>query len=350
MYPRETKSVMRIPKKTTYQMAKISSLTPRIIFLRTAWMNFYEGVTEHDIPKNGGAYVDTNKDGGEVYNFKKINGKYYGYAGIQKGGRISLKNLGLRGDSTEMEDVLVVFFATNPETGGKYIVGWYKNATLFSNPEMQSIRGRGNWKNYLAVCKAEDGCLIETDKRTFEVKGPGQNNIWYPKKKLSRPEFKALIRYLNNPAIGIRKKKKSNSRGGKWQQDSELRKKIELAAMATVREYFESRGFLISDVHKENNGWDLVAENGSKKLLLEVKGTQAAFAGVRITPNEYKQMKSQKGNYRLCVVSYALDEALRKTIIFYHNGKDWVDQHEQKLVFREEIFATVSLESTEYTI
>ena len=330
-------------------MVKITRSTP-IIFLRTAWMNFYEGVTEFDIPKNGGAYVDKNKDGGEVYNFKKINGKYYGFAGIQKGRKINLKNLGIKGESTEIENVLVVFFATNPITSGKYIVGWYKNAILYSSPDKQSIRGRGNWKNYLAVCETEDGRLIDPDKRTFEVKGPGQSNIWYPAKSKSDSELKALYRYLNKPDVGIRNKKKNITKGGGWQPDPELRKKIEWSAMTSVRSYFESRGFYVTDVHKDNRGWDLEAENGTKKLFLEVKGTQTAFAGVRITPNEYKQMKEKKSNYRLCVVSHALDDKRRKNIIFYHNGKDWIDQNEQKLVFREEVFATVSPQSTEYTL
>ena len=44
----------------------------RILFCNIAWMEKYKGVTDDDIPVNGGSYVDTTKDAHEAYNFDSV--------------------------------------------------------------------------------------------------------------------------------------------------------------------------------------------------------------------------------------------------------------------------------------
>ena len=54
-------------------MANIS----KILFLNTAWMEFYQGLN-NDIMHGGGKNVETYGWGGEMFNFQKFRSKYYG--------------------------------------------------------------------------------------------------------------------------------------------------------------------------------------------------------------------------------------------------------------------------------
>ena len=94
------------------------------------WMKHYQGQTPSDRIFNGGSYVQENKTGGEVRNFKPVNGRCYGYVRTQNGGPINMKRLGARADADYADDVTVVFTATPPE-GGNRVVGWYRNARVW---------------------------------------------------------------------------------------------------------------------------------------------------------------------------------------------------------------------------
>ena len=79
------------------------------IFLRIAWMKSYKGVTKQDIPTGAGTHVKINKDGGEVCNFLPINGKFLGYARIQKERSLRLERLGAKKDASSITDITIVF-------------------------------------------------------------------------------------------------------------------------------------------------------------------------------------------------------------------------------------------------
>lgn len=88
----------------------------------------------------------------------------------------------------------------------------------------------------------------------------------------------------------------------------EVRTKIEKAAIQVVVSLYQSRGYKIKDVQKDNKGWDLEASIGSNKLLLEVKGQGNHAPYIRISRNEYEKMLQNKDIYRLCVVINSLSE------------------------------------------
>src|SRR5665213_885610 len=152
---------------------------PRFIFLRIAWMKYYRGVTENDIPTGAGWYVTENSDGGEVYNFLPIRDKYYGYARIQMGRGLRLERLGASLNDHSIDDVTIIFFGRNPQTGGQYIIGWYTRAILYRRMQELDNERRGNQPHYLAETKS--AYLVSEDDRIFEVPddGPGQTNAWY---------------------------------------------------------------------------------------------------------------------------------------------------------------------------
>lgn len=295
-----------------------------IIFLRTAWMKHYQGVSEDDIPSGAGSVVEEFKDGGEVYNFLKIKGNYYGYSHMQGGRNRNINRLGAKNSDDYITGVTVVFFAKNPETAGQYIVGWYKDATLYRKLQYARGNARKEHPEYCSVTTVENGTLIPADDRIFEIPddGPGQTNAWYVMEYSNQKYLNEVWKYLEDPNKWILRRPKRKP-GSAYQQDAELRKKIELAAMKKVSEWFSLRGYQIDEVDKENLGWDMEASKGNQTLLLEIKGLRNSLKMVELTPNEYKNSKTNRKHYRICIVSNALSEAGQTLDIFFYANNRW---------------------------
>jgi len=287
-------------------------------------MKHYRGVTEDDIPKGAGSYVKENEDGGEVLNFYPVRGSYYGYARVSRGRSLDLGHFGANEEEEFMDNITIILFARNPETGGQFIVGWYKKARLF-----RSVQLTNNLEfNFKTAVK--NGFLVPHTDRTFLVEGPGQTNVWYPKYYMNAQYFKKLESYINNPeGFKTKRGKKKRGRSG-WQMDAEKRKKVEIAAMDAVAQYFEDRNYEVVYREKENLGWDLEAYLGTQTLLLEVKGLSNDFSCVEFTPNEYKHSKSKKKNYRICVLDNALNKN-KKLHIFYWENEGWISNDNDTL-------------------
>lgn len=295
----------------------------RYIFLRTAWMEHYKGVKKNDIPIGAGSYVTENADGGEVYNFQPLRGKYYGYARIQKGRGLRLTRLGASTGDELIEDITVVLFGRNPETGGQRIIGWYEHATLYRDTQRLQNNKRNNHPWYVATAEVDNAYLVPEDNRLFPVpdNGPGQSNAWYVEEYDDRNYLREVQKYISNPEGYIFRKRK---KGGGWQKDAALRQKIEWAAMETVADYFESRNYRVEYRHKENLGWDLEASLGRQTLLLEVKGLSGDLMFVDFTPNEYENCY-RNSHYRICIVSNALNKNL-KLDIFFREKQIWTNK------------------------
>jgi len=311
-----------------------------LFFVRIAWMNHYQGVN-NDIPKGAGSYVRDNQNGGEVYNFKEINGKHFGYSRNQSGRSYDLTKVGANKKEDTVGGLTVVFFATHPIYGGQYIVGWYKNATIYKNTKELKVKGRGNENNFSFECKKRDAHLIPTSDRILLVpKGPGQSNVWYPKMdKIEHSSFvKKILKYIENPKDNVLVSKALER---PYQPDIEKRKKVELAGMDMTWSYYENLGFNIVDVSKENKGWDLEAIKGNKIFLIEVKGLSSGLNTIELTPNEYKN--STRKNFILSIVFNALDE--NKTIEIFEFKEDENVWFSDKSVLKicERISATLIL-------
>ena len=299
-----------------------------IIFLRTAWMINYQGVTKNDIPNGAGSYVTDNKDGGEVVNFLPVDGKYYGYARIRKGNDLRIQRLGASNTDEYIDNVTVVFIATNPNIGGQYVVGWYDNARLFRSVQnLPTVKDRKGHPDYNTVTSKANGTLLPVHLRKFEMPadGPGQTNAWYVSEYRNANAFlKKFYEFKKNPA-GYKSKTGGGRKGGAgWQLDAEKRKRIEVAAMDATAEYFEQKGFDITYVHNEKLGWDMEVRKGKALLLLEVKGSSLPLASVLLTANEY-QHSGSRTNYRICILENALDKPKARLHICKGsaNGKIW---------------------------
>lgn len=308
----------------------------KIIFLRTAWMAHYKGVTKSDIPKGAGSYVSKNKTGGEVENFKSFGGKFYGYCRNAKGRNFNINRIGAEDGAAFMDDVTVILFATNPVTGGQFVVGWYLNARLYRAYQKKKIGGTE--RMFICETKSTNGNVIPVAKRIFKMPnssdgGPGQTNLWYiDNYSKSRSFLKALTNYIEDPdAYYVSKMDKSPR-----QPDVKKRLEVEWAAMEATMKYWELRGYHTADVSKKNYGWDIEAklEDGAKRLLLEVKGLSGDLNSLELTPNEYKQ--SKRANFRLCVLPNALD-VQNELLVFEYNKKEkyWISDSDTTLKVKE---------------
>ncbi len=124
----------------------------RILFCNIAYMKHYKGITEDDIPMNGGSYIETESDAGEKYNFLPGSDGYLrGFAepGFTKGGFKGGKQKQIRieriDDSAKGKDYLnnvtVIMCAYSPELQKTVIVGYYERATVYRSVIKEQFKG-----------------------------------------------------------------------------------------------------------------------------------------------------------------------------------------------------------------
>lgn len=302
-------------------------MTAPLVVLRTGYMERYDGP---DTISGGGAYVDENGVGGEVFNFKPSRGKCYGYAMSRHFAGINLRFIDgaqnwSKGD--ELSGVDVVFIARRPG-GGQVVVGWYRNATVF-HQQYRVRRGtipgmNDSARRFVCVADAASVRLLPEDDRIFEVpyapngfRGfPGQSNVWYPSQHDDKSDVKAFVRKLLKYMGGMSGVElpedethgtnagRKQGRGGK--PDHAHNALVEQAAVNATWAHYERKGFTLKSVEEENLGWDLEANQGRQSLRVEVKGVSGTDIYFELTPNEYAKLKEHAAQYRVCVVCEAL--------------------------------------------
>lgn len=183
----------------------------KILFCNIAWMKKYRGVTDHDIPVNGGSYIDETRDAHEAYNFDSVvfdddNDKVpycLGFFETKSTNRESRNQLhiekidkNLDKNIEEINDVLVVWCAKADTNDFTSVIGWYKNATIYRY--YQEIEfSSGFIQEYNVMAKQEDCVLLPVNIRSRKVmwwvprvakkNGPsygfGQANVWFANEK-----------------------------------------------------------------------------------------------------------------------------------------------------------------------
>ena len=274
------------------------------MFANIGWMINYQGNTSTDHIKGAGSYIDADKH--EVYNFKKVNGYYYGY--VQPAiDTINLKRIDEKCSGDVLDDVLVVWMSPFEGTKSRRIIGWYENATVYRYIQPDLKRNRSGYGYYIKA-RSKDCVLLPVIERTFKVPKvtnfSGQRNVWYPKQTI--PAVKAYINKVLNYITSYSGGSKLKS-GKSAKVDPKARKEAEKKAVKYVTTHFKSLGYTVTSVEQENKGWDLEAVQDGLILLLEVKGLAGNSISIHITQNEFEMMKSHKNNYFLCVVTNAVE-------------------------------------------
>ena len=246
-----------------------------IIVFHTAWMAKYDG-DRASLSAGGFKFAAEHGYGHEMYNFRNINGYYYGYVPPTGDLRFE-KHFNVPKSAEKLEGATVVWTAPHPE-GGRAVVGVWRDATIYRHvqePFGQAARRRkidGETASYSCMAEAKTCVLLPPDARPIFVPSrqarhgeswPGQQKVFYPK-----PKSQALDRLskilqdidLRGSSEGkaSRGRKRKIGRSG-WQTDLEKRRRIEIAAVKAVGFQLERLGFTVQSVEKDNVGYDLVA-------------------------------------------------------------------------------------------
>lgn len=288
----------------------------KYLFCNTGWMESYRGNRKSDQISGGGSYVTEEGMGHEVCNFYSHKGNVYGYVQPARGQRSasagsikleSIVNGNASRDDMFVDGVLVIWTAKRPE-GGTVVVGWYKSATVFREYQQfeatPALHIQNGLEGYRIRARSEDAKLLSVDERTIQIPRQtqgsiGQSNVWYGNSEIGRGialEVEAL-------AKGKRKQRKIKIARN---TDPEHNSNVEKAAVKLAWEYYESLGYSLVSVEKDNVGWDLEASQNKTKLRIEVKGLSGKSPNIELSPNEYKAWSENHHCYRLAVVTAAL--------------------------------------------
>lgn len=179
-------------------------------------MNRYEGLKgKPDRIVGGGRYVAENKVGGEVCNFLIADDGYvYGHVEtIKKDSdrEIRLESFGGTGDSASGIDV--VWTATHPEEGGRRVVGWYRDATVFRkrenfsrSPSKQHVRDCLD--SYRIRALAKNVRRLDLDERRL-VMGRGRgwmgHTPWWTPPRDPAGEIRTFVEEVRKLIDGVEK-------------------------------------------------------------------------------------------------------------------------------------------------
>jgi hypothetical protein len=295
-------------------------------------MKFYQGPKPGDERPIGGGSYNKDEIGHEAYNFLNIDGFLYGYfqPHMTPPYEINLSRIMKGCNSEKIDDVLVIWFATNPIDKGQVIVGWYNHATVFRSIQSpNTLHHRENY-NYNIIARASDCTLLPISKRKFPaghgIEGikegnPGQSNVFYTldekgsDKDTSKPInnwIKKTINYITNYS-GTKIKSREDeiqediqtaeySTGGMgFQSDVEVRLKIETHAMAICKSHYEGLGYTVEDV-SATKPYDFIINKDQQTRFIEVKGTQSTGTTIILTRNEVELSRVNGSNMALFLV------------------------------------------------
>jgi hypothetical protein len=322
-------------------------MSSKIVFFNTGWMDFYKGLRNDSIT-GGGQHIEDEGWGGEIFNYKSFKNNYYGYVQPKidkKYGNpctIKLERFGAEKTDKSFKGVTVVWTAKDPYNGGTYIIGWYKNATVFRYTQYPPRNSKRWYKNelmeYYATTQTSNARLLSVDERIVKVqrqkkKWMGESNVWYADKN---PGFIQIVKdYIYKGIIPTKTKGRHKHKSGSRQSDPLKRIEVEKKAILIVTKYFQKLGFKIQSFEKDNIGWDLTAKNKKSQLKLEVKGLSGNSIASELTPNEFKNLKADEKFYRLCIVINAVTKPKLKIFAHSSDKNEWASEDGTVLRFEE---------------
>lgn len=304
----------------------------KILLARVGFMKFYQGPKPGDEKPIGGGSYNTEEIGHEAYNFLNISGTLYGYfqPHMKPPYEINLSRIEQGYTDDKIDNVLVIWFATNPIDRGQVVIGWYKNATVFRSIQSSNALPLRENYNYNIKARVEDCVLLPISKRKFPVghdiegekKGnPGQANAFYvlddkgQAKDLRTPNnawITKLTRYVKDydgSKISSREDEiqediltAEHSSGGQgFQSDVEARLMIESHAMAICKKYYSDEKYVVEDV-SANRPYDFIITKNGLSRFVEVKGTQTTGDTIILTKNEVELSRTQGDRMALFIV------------------------------------------------
>ena len=149
----------------------------KVLFCNISWMKEYKGINRNDRPYSGAGYVLETGDAYEKYNFLPYeDGNQYGFIETKHVSgstdfqndykKFNLSNFGEEFSNKATADgILVIFFARNPLDSKFYIVGYYKNASVYKERQFVHNNGIEEDIQYNLKCQSKDAILIPANQR-----------------------------------------------------------------------------------------------------------------------------------------------------------------------------------------
>lgn len=306
-----------------------------VLFARVGWMRWYRGVSADDPRPIGGGAFTKKSLGKERFNFLRIGNHAFGYFQPQlqpKARRkdnpssIHLEKIQLGSKrSNLLKDVLVIFVARKPKTGGQFVVGWYKNATVHRHLKPSSEELRQN-VGYFVESDWKDAVLVPEHMRDFPIPsgkgGLGTANICYLVDRNGKPKDASWTREAAQYALNYKRENAAQNpetasdqeieemvvadieSSAGYQSDPIIRKAVEEYAMSWAKKRLSAMGLKPRDMHKTES-YDFLCEHNGTNLFVEIKGTQTPGVCVFLTPNEVKH--AQKNQNSALFVVYGIN-------------------------------------------
>ncbi len=267
-------------------------------------MAHYKGL-DNDTIVRGGKYVDEHHTGHEVCNFLPYKGFVYGYVQPTGGGQIHIENINNDlSDKNEIDNVTVVWISTK-EKRGKVVIGWYNNAKVYRRaqnvPKNSTIHKKNRVSLYFMKTAEDNAFLLPVKERTLKVPHC-RSNVWYAKGNNDKEIVNNVLDFIKL------KKNKYHYRKSLIGIDQERKLATEKSAIDTVVKYYLGKNYQVYSVESDNFGWDLEAKREGRTLRIEVKGLSGTTPSIELTPNEYRSFSEKKEDYRLAIVTNALEE------------------------------------------
>ena len=278
-------------------------MNQKILLCRISWKEDYKLEKEAE---NGGQFVKDHGNGGERHNFLAHRGHYYGYvqpSGKSESVNMNISKLGAGQQDDHIDNITVIWVATKPKIGGRWVVGVYKNATVYR--ESQSIKGDKRRESDVYRAKATECGSFVVHKDTRNIRIPddilrGRASVYYDydlnHKKY--PTFSTDIKLLLDKGVEhCENNRRKYGTGG----ESEEHKKLKGYAQEHP-ELFEVSPNAKSNVEyplPSGDFLDVLFKDGDKWTAVEVKSC-------RSDDNDLK-----RGIYQ-CVKYHAVLEAMKK--------------------------------------
>lgn len=169
----------------------------KILVCNITWMEKYQG--KEPVAITNWDFVKEHGFGYELLNFYDDDGFYYGYTELRDN-KINIRRIDSSCDSNQVEDVLVVWISRSPEQK-LTVVGFYKNATVYSSKQKRSSNEEYPW--YYIKAKTDNSYLIPVEDRNFEFPSerknrPGQSSIWYADNEELKVQIIDYIEKIDN--------------------------------------------------------------------------------------------------------------------------------------------------------
>lgn len=182
------------------------------IIFKLDFFNNYNGLEDSSLNIYEKFYQEKKSNNPQIYNFQDYNNFCYGYASL-KPGVVNLSNINFTNDNSKLlTNSLVVWVYENNKK--YYIVGWYKNASVYNFLQRKiSYPSVGRDLYFNVKAKSENCYLLPMENRTFNINIPFKedNNFYIGNKNESLySDIKNFIDTYNGNFINIILPKKIN--------------------------------------------------------------------------------------------------------------------------------------------